>query len=89
MKRAERDEVLSTAVSKLEDAAKLLTAAGEEVLADQANELADIVDVTALSTTAQHAPVAESIKTRDGSGRYSLTPCIIACLVELRVSGHR
>lgn len=52
MKRAERDEVFSTAVSKLEDAAKLLTAAGEEVLADQANELADIVDVTALSTTA-------------------------------------
>jgi hypothetical protein len=52
MTRAERDEVLSTAVSNLEEAAKLLRAAGEELLADQANELADLVDVTALSTAA-------------------------------------
>ena len=45
MTRAERDEVLSTAVSNLEEPAKLLRAAGEELLPEQANELGDrIID---------------------------------------------
>jgi hypothetical protein len=45
MTRVERTELLSAAVGKLEEAAKLLTAAEEELLAGQAAELADIVDV--------------------------------------------
>jgi hypothetical protein len=45
MTRAERNELLNVAVAKLEDAAKLLKCAEEELLADQANELADLVDV--------------------------------------------
>jgi Asp-tRNA(Asn)/Glu-tRNA(Gln) amidotransferase C subunit len=45
MTRAERNELLSAAVGKLEEASKLLMTAEEELLADQANELADFVDV--------------------------------------------
>jgi hypothetical protein len=45
MTRAERTEALTAAVSKLEEVSRLLKAAGEELLADQANELADVVDV--------------------------------------------
>lgn len=45
MTRAERNELLNAAVSKLEEASRLLKAAEEQLLANQANELADFVDV--------------------------------------------
>jgi hypothetical protein len=45
MTRAKRNELLRAAVAKLEEATRLLKAAEEEVLAAQANELADFVDV--------------------------------------------
>ena len=45
MTKAKRNELLNAAVVKLEEAAKLLRRAEEQFLADQANELADFVDV--------------------------------------------
>jgi hypothetical protein len=47
MKTEQRNELLAAAVARLEEAAQLLKTAEEEVLADQANELADLVDVIA------------------------------------------
>ena len=52
MPRAERRELLSAALTHLEAAAKLLEEAGEEVLADEARELTDKVDVVALAEAA-------------------------------------
>lgn len=45
MRRAERNKLLSAAVAKLEEASKLLKTAEEEVLSEQAKELADLCDV--------------------------------------------
>jgi len=45
MTRVERNELLSAAVGKLEEAAALLKSAEEEVLSEQAKELADLVYV--------------------------------------------
>jgi hypothetical protein len=45
MTKAQRNEVLRAAVVKLEEAAQLLQEAGEQLLAAQANDLADFVDV--------------------------------------------
>jgi hypothetical protein len=45
MIRAKRNEILSCAVAKLEEASELLKSAKEELLAQQASELADFVDV--------------------------------------------
>lgn len=45
MTKEERIELVNAAVSKLEEVSKLLTTAGEELLADQVDELADLVDV--------------------------------------------
>jgi len=45
MTRAQRKDVLRRAVVKLDDASKLLKSAKEELLAKQASELADLVDV--------------------------------------------
>jgi hypothetical protein len=45
MTRAKRNELLKRAVAKLEEASKLLKSAQEGLLAEQANELADFVDV--------------------------------------------
>ena len=45
MTREERTQLMTAAVTKLEEAAQLLTTAKEELLADQVNELADIVEV--------------------------------------------
>ena len=50
--RAERRELLSAALTHLEAAAKLLEEAEEEVLADEARELTDKVDVVALAEAA-------------------------------------
>ena len=47
MPRAERRELLSAALTHLEAVAKLLEEAEEEVLADEARELTDKVDVVA------------------------------------------
>ena len=52
MPRAGRRELLSAALTHLEAAAKLLEEAGEEVLADEARELTDKVDVVALAEAA-------------------------------------
>ena len=46
-KEEKHAELLSAAITKLEEAAELLTTAEEAVFADQANELADMVDVIA------------------------------------------
>ena len=54
MTRAQRKELLSRAVAKLEEASKLLKCAKEELLAEQASELADFVDVL----TASHEEAA-------------------------------
>jgi hypothetical protein len=45
MTRAQRNELLSAAVRKLEAASKLLSQADEGLLSDQVNEMADLVDV--------------------------------------------
>ena len=45
-------ELLSAALAHLETVVKLLREAGEEVLADEAGELADKVDVVALAEAA-------------------------------------
>jgi hypothetical protein len=45
MTKEERIELVNAAVSKLEEVSKLLTTAGEELLADQVDELADLVDL--------------------------------------------
>ena len=45
-------ELLSAALTHLEAVAKLLREAGEELLADQAEELADLVDVVAVAEAA-------------------------------------
>ena len=47
MSREERIELMAAVVAKLEEAAQLLTVAEEAVLADQVEELADLVDVVA------------------------------------------
>ena len=48
MTKKERIELVTAAVSKLEEVSKLLTTAGEELLADQVGEFADLVDVVAV-----------------------------------------
>jgi hypothetical protein len=48
MTKEERIELVNAAVSKLEEVSKLLTTAGEELLADQVDELADLVDIVAI-----------------------------------------
>jgi hypothetical protein len=48
----QRRELLSAALTHLEAAAKLLQAAEEQVLADEARELTDKVDVVALAEAA-------------------------------------
>lgn len=45
MTRSKRNELLRAAVAKLEEAAKLLKSAEEQVLTEQVNELADFVYV--------------------------------------------
>jgi hypothetical protein len=45
MTRSEHDELLKVAVAKLEEASKLLKRAEEELLSQQADDLADLVDV--------------------------------------------
>jgi len=45
MTRSEHDKLLGAAVAKLEEAATLLKRAEEELLSQQASELADFVDV--------------------------------------------
>ena len=45
MTKAERYDLMSAAVAALEEAARLLKRAEEQLLADQAEELADVVDV--------------------------------------------
>ena len=52
MPRAERRELLSAALTHLEAVAKLLEEAQEEVLADEARELTDKVDVVAIAEAA-------------------------------------
>jgi hypothetical protein len=52
MPRAERRALLSAALTHREAAAKLLEEAEEEVLADEAGELNDKVDVVALAEAA-------------------------------------
>jgi hypothetical protein len=52
MTRAERSELLAAALTHLETAAKLLEEAQEQVLADEARELTDKVDVVALAVAA-------------------------------------
>jgi hypothetical protein len=55
MTRKERNELLNLAVNRLEEAAKLLAQAEEELLSDQAKELAELVDVVAPSSTQEAA----------------------------------
>ena len=45
MTRSEHDKLLAAAVAKLEVAATVLKRAEEELLSEQASELADFVDV--------------------------------------------
>ena len=45
MTRSEHDKLLTAAVAQLEEAARLLKKAEEEVLSQRATELADLVDV--------------------------------------------
>ncbi len=45
MTRSEHDKLLGAVVAKLEEAATLLKRAEEELLSQQANDLADLVDV--------------------------------------------
>ncbi len=45
MTRSEHDKLLDAAVARLEEAARLLKRAEEELLSQQASELADFVDV--------------------------------------------
>jgi hypothetical protein len=52
MTRAKRTELLSAALTHLEAVAKLLREAEEEVLAEEAGELADKVDVVAIAEAA-------------------------------------
>jgi hypothetical protein len=52
MKKAERRELLSAALTHLEAVANLLKEAEEEVLANEARELIDKVDVVALAEAA-------------------------------------
>jgi hypothetical protein len=52
MTKAERRELLSAVLTHLEAACNLLKEAEEEVLADEARELADKVDVVALAEAA-------------------------------------
>ena len=52
MTRAERRELLSAALMHLEAVANLLKEAEEEILADEARELTDKVDVVALAEAA-------------------------------------
>ena len=52
MKKAERRELLSAVLTHLEAAANLLKEAEEEVLADEARELTNKVDVVALAEAA-------------------------------------
>jgi hypothetical protein len=47
MHRDDRKELMSAVVAKLEEVAQMLTTAEEAVLADQAEHLADLVDVIA------------------------------------------
>ena len=47
MTKEERIELVTAAVSKLEEVSRLLTAVREELLADQVGEFADLVDVVA------------------------------------------
>jgi hypothetical protein len=47
MSREGRIELMTAAVAKLEEAAQLLIKAKEAVLADQVEELADLIDVVA------------------------------------------
>jgi len=47
MTKEQRIELMSAAVGKLEEVARLLNTAGEDLLANQMEELADIVDVVA------------------------------------------
>lgn len=54
MTRAQRKDLLRRAVAKLDEASKLLKSAKEELLAKQASELADLVDVL----TATHEEAA-------------------------------
>jgi hypothetical protein len=52
MTRAERTALLSAALTHLDSAAKLLEEAEEEVLAEEARELTDKVNVVALAEAA-------------------------------------
>jgi len=48
MSREERIELMTSVVTKLDEAAKLLTQAEEVVFADQVDELADLIAVVAI-----------------------------------------
>ena len=48
MSREERVELMTSVVTKLDEAAMLLTQAEEVVLADQVDELADLIAVVAI-----------------------------------------
>jgi hypothetical protein len=52
MTRAERAELLRMAVAKLDEAACVLSLAEEELLAKQAGELADLIDVMTATSEA-------------------------------------
>jgi len=52
MTKAERKELLTAALTHLDAAANLLEEAEEEVLAEEARELTDKVDVVALAEAA-------------------------------------
>jgi hypothetical protein len=55
MTKEERNALLNLAVNRLQEAAKLLAQAEEELLSDQISELADLVDVVAPSSTEEAA----------------------------------
>jgi hypothetical protein len=48
MSREERIELMTSVVTKLDEATKLLTQANEVVFADQVDELADLIAVVAI-----------------------------------------
>ena len=78
MPRAGRRELLSAALTHLEAAAKLLEEAEEEVLADEARELTDKVDVVALAEAASkgHYPVARTSSNSASTAAWPLTSLI-------------
>ena len=51
MKKEDRNTLVHIAVDRLQEAAKLLADAEEELLSDQVSELADLIDVVAPSAT--------------------------------------